>query len=211
MKVKVAPTKLKKQNNSLRLVLFFPFRCCFAGSLRFSLSTVKQTKLFHSISEMFFTFLARKTLWVKLFSLNVCEAALQAAIKGGNFGAKLTHLCGVWLDVSFFSCEKTSFAILIGRIIFFTCENHRSLLLLARTNLRTKIYDIAFWWVFLGMYIINHILRPRSTCKVWPEISYVDFFSFFCHNSISKKRHIIEISAFHHRPPKLTLRGKGVM
>ena len=89
-----------------RLVLFFPFRCCFAGSLPFSLSTVKQTKLFHSISEMFFTFLARKTLLVKLFSLNVCEAALPAAIKGGNFGAKLTHLCGFWLDVSFFSHVK---------------------------------------------------------------------------------------------------------
>ena len=73
----------KKHNKSLRLVLFFPFRCCFAGSLPFSSSTVKQTKLFHSISEMFFTFLARKTLWVKLFSLNVCEAALQAAIKAG--------------------------------------------------------------------------------------------------------------------------------
>ena len=98
----------KKQNKSLRLVLFIPFRCCFPGSLPFSLSTVKQTKLFYSISEIFFTFLARNTLWVlkKLFSLNVCEAALQAAIKGGNFGAKLTHLCGFWLDVSFFSRVK---------------------------------------------------------------------------------------------------------
>ena len=123
----------------LRLVLFFPFRCRFACSLPFSLSTEKQTKLFHSISEKFFTFLARKTLWVKLFSLNVCEAALQAAIKGGNFGAKLTHLCSFWLDVSFFSHVK----------------KHRSLLWLARTNLRTKIYDISFWWVFLSMYIIN--------------------------------------------------------
>jgi len=26
---------------------------------------------------------------------------------------------------------------------------------LARTNLRTKIYYIAFWWVFLSMYIIK--------------------------------------------------------
>ena len=111
MKGKVVPTT-KKHNKSLRLVLFFPFRCCFAGSLPFSLSTVKQTKLFHSFSEMFFTFLATKTLWVKVFSLNVCEAALQAAIKGGNFGAKLTHFCGFWLDVSFFQTrEKTSFAI----------------------------------------------------------------------------------------------------
>ena len=25
----------------------------------------------------------------------------QAARKGGNFGAQLTHLCGFWLDVSF--------------------------------------------------------------------------------------------------------------
>ena len=38
----------KKHNLSLRLVLFFPFRCCFAGSLQFTSSTVKQTKLFHS-------------------------------------------------------------------------------------------------------------------------------------------------------------------
>ena len=121
----------KKHNKSLRVVLFFPFRCCFAGSLPFSLSTVKQTKLFHSISEMFFTFLARKTLWVKLFSLNVYEAALHSAIKGGNFGAKLTHLCGFWLDVSLshtwknivrdsdwthhlFHVWKPSFAPLIG-------------------------------------------------------------------------------------------------
>ena len=147
----------KKHNKSLRLVLFFPFRCCFAGSLPFSLSTVKQTKLFHSISEMFFTFLARKTPWVKLFSLiNVCEAALQAAIKGGNFGAKLTHLCGFWLDVSFFShVKKHRSRFWLDVSFFFTCENHRSLLWLARTNLRTRIYDTAFWWVFLSMYIIN--------------------------------------------------------
>ena len=96
----------KKHNKSLRLVLFIPFRCCFAGSLPFSLSTVKQTKLFHYISEMFFTILARKTLSVKLFSLNVCQAELRAAIKGGNFGAKLSHICGFWLDVSFFSLVK---------------------------------------------------------------------------------------------------------
>ena len=135
----------KKHNKSLRLVLFFPFRCCFAGSLPFFSSTVKQTKLFHSISEMFFTFLARKTLWVKLFSLDVCEAALQAAIKGSNFGAKPTHLCAFWLDVSFFShVKKHRSRFWLDVSFFFTCENHRSLLWLARTNLRTKTYDIAF-------------------------------------------------------------------
>ena len=111
----------EKHHKSLRLVLFFPLRCCFAGSLPFSSSTMKQTKLFHSIPEMFFTFLARKTVWVKLFSLNVFEAALQAAIKAGIL-ARNTHLCGFWLDV----------------------KKHGSLLWLARTNLRTKIYDISF-------------------------------------------------------------------
>ena len=66
----------------------------------------------------------------------------------------------LWLLIgrtTFLTCEKTSFVILIGHIMFFTCENHRSLPWLARTNLRTKIYDIAFWWVFLSMYIINKV------------------------------------------------------
>ena len=122
----------KKHNKRIRLVLFIPFRCCVAGSLPFSLSTVKQTKLFHSISEMLFTFLARKTLWVKLSSLNVCEAALHAAIKGGHFGAKLAHLCGFWLDVSFFShVKKHRSRFCLDVLFFFTCENHRSLLWLA--------------------------------------------------------------------------------
>ena len=126
----------KKHNKSLRLVLFIPFRCCFAGSLPFSLSTVKQTKLFYSISEMFFTFLARKTLWVKLFSLNVCK-------KSG--GASCNNRRGFWRET------HTPLWLLIGRIIFFHVWVHRSLLWLTRTNLRTKIYDIAFWWVSVGI------------------------------------------------------------
>ena len=97
----------KKHNISLRLVLFFPFRCCFAGSSQFSLSKVKQTKLFHSISEMFFTFLVRKNSLSKTFLVEcVRSGAQQAARKGGNFGATLTHLWGFWLDVSFFSHLK---------------------------------------------------------------------------------------------------------
>ena len=94
----------KKHNKSLRLVLFFSFCCCFAGSLPFSFSTVKQTIPIHFRNVLHF--FSRKTLWVKLYSLNVCEAALQAAIRGGNFGAKLTHLCGFWLDISFSSHVK---------------------------------------------------------------------------------------------------------
>ena len=71
--------------------------------------------------------------------------------------------------IIFLTREKTSFAILIGCIIFFTSENHRSLLWLARTNLRTKIYDIpvAFWWVFLSMYIIKYYLVHTASKPKW--------------------------------------------
>ena len=57
---------------------------------------VKQTKLFHSIYEMFFTFLTRKNSLRKTFLLEcVRSGAQQTQRKGGNFGAKLTvHLCG---------------------------------------------------------------------------------------------------------------------
>ena len=85
----------KKHNKSLRLVLFFPFRCCFAGSLAtvsFIDSETNETIPLHFRSV--FHFFREKNSLSKLFSLNVCEAALQAAIKGGNFGAKLAHLCG---------------------------------------------------------------------------------------------------------------------
>ena len=75
----------------------------------------------------------------------------------------------LWLlngRIIFLTREKTSFAILIGRIIFFMCENHRSLLRLARTNLRAKIYDIAFWWVFLSMYSWTPLFRsPKGNGK----------------------------------------------
>ena len=76
----------KKHNKSLRLVLFIPFRCCFAGSVPFSLSTVKQTKLFHSISEMFFTFFSEKNSLSKTF-LRVRKYA-----KFGVFYAKIVQM-----------------------------------------------------------------------------------------------------------------------
>ena len=113
----------KKNNKSLRLVLFIPFRCCFAGSLPFSLSTVKQTKLFHSISEMFFTFLART------FLVECVRSGAASCNKRREFWRE-THT-PLWLLIGriiFLTREKTSFAILIGRIIFFACENHRSLI-----------------------------------------------------------------------------------
>ena len=114
-----------KHNKNLRLVLFIPFRCCFAGSLRpFPLSTVKQRELFHPISEMFFTFLARKTLWAKLFSLIVCEVA---GILGRNSHTSVAsdwtyHFSHKWKNIvpdsdwtyHFFHEWKPSFAPLIG-------------------------------------------------------------------------------------------------
>ena len=139
----------KNRNKSLRLVLFILFRCCFAGSLPFSLSTVKQTKLFHSISEMFFTFLARKTL-SKTFLVECVRSGAASCNKRREFWRE-THT-PLWL--------------LIGRIIFLTCENHRSLLWLARTNLRTKIYDIAFWWVLLSMYIFRSTVPTPHVCII---------------------------------------------
>ena len=146
----------KQHTNRLRLVLFFPFRCCFAGSLPFSLWTVKQKKLFHSISEKFFTFFGEKNSLSKTFLVECVRSSAGSCNKRREFWNK-THT-PLWLLIGriiVLTREKTSFAILIGRIIFFTFENHRSLPWLAKTNLRTKIYDIAFWWVFLSMYIIN--------------------------------------------------------
>ena len=119
-------------------------------------------KLFHSISKMFFTFLAIKT-----FLIECVRSSAASCNKKREFWHE-THT-PLWLLIGriiFLTCEKTSFAILIARIIFFTCENHRSLLWLAITNLRTKIYDIAFWWVFLSMYIIIMFTR-------WKELSLI--------------------------------------
>ena len=79
---------------------------------------------------------------------------LQAHIKGVNFGAKLTHLVGFWLDIIIFLIREKKKE---------KCENHHSLLWFGRIGLCMKIYDIAFWWVYVflsmyTMYIINNML-----------------------------------------------------
>ena len=147
----------KKHNISLRLVLFFPFRSCFAGSPQFSLSTVKQTKLFHSISEMFFTFLVRKNSLSKTFFVECRSGAQQAARKGGNFGAKITHFCGFWLDVSFFSHVKkhcSRFWLDVSLIFFFMCENHSSHLWLAKNSFAYQNLQHNFL-VSISQYVYN--------------------------------------------------------
>ena len=64
---------------TLHLVLIPTFRCCFAGSLQFSSSTAKQTKLYHSNFRDVFHIFYEKNTSRKPSSLNVCEVALQAA------------------------------------------------------------------------------------------------------------------------------------
>ena len=61
----------------------------------------------------------------------------------------------LWLVIGpIISLTWKNIANTIGRVIFFMCENHLSLLWLARTHLCTKIYNIAFWWVFLSTYTV---------------------------------------------------------
>ena len=99
---------------------------------------------------------------------------LQAPIKGRNFGAKLTHHCGLWLDISFFSHVKnhrTRFWLDVS--FFFTYEKYRSLLWLARTRLCLKLYDIASLWEYLSMYVNNIIYKiTKRSIKPIFKISF---------------------------------------
>ena len=93
---------------SLRLIRFFPFPL-------FIDSEIYET--IHSNFRDAPQFPKRKNLGENLFSLNICEVVTskqrrckpQAPIKGGNFGAKLTH---PWL--------------LIRRIISSRVKNYRT-------------------------------------------------------------------------------------
>ena len=90
----------KKHNISLRIVLFFSFRCCFAGSLQFSLSTVKRTKLFHSI-------------WM------CAKRRCKLQEKAGNLSRNShTSVASDWTYHLSYAWKK-SFVNLTGRIIFF--------------------------------------------------------------------------------------------
>ena len=54
---------IKSTTNKLTSRSVLPFRICFAGSLQFPSSTVKQTKLFNYNFGGFFPFITRKTPW----------------------------------------------------------------------------------------------------------------------------------------------------
>ena len=156
-----------QQNKSIRLVLFIPFRCCFAALYRFLYRQWNKGNYSTPFPKCFSLFSEKNSL-SKTFLVECVRSGAASCNKKREFWRE-THT-PLWLLIGriiFLTREKTSSAILIGHIIFFTCENHRLLLWLARTNLRTKIYDIAFRWVFLGMYMINVIIYLFSIYLIY--------------------------------------------
>ena len=161
----------KKHNLSLRLVLFFPFSAVVLPALCSFLHRQWNKRNYSTtFSEMFFILFTRNTFLVECLRSRVLQAA--CAYKRREFWPNLTHLCGFWLDVLFFfKREKASFVILIGRTLFFTRENHCSLLWLAGTHLRMKIYDI--FLVCISQYVCNKILY-HFFCHTFSTIAYFE-------------------------------------
>ena len=86
MKGKVAPTK-----STTKAYASFCLSLCAVVSpalYRFFINSETNETIPLHFRHVFHFFSEKK-----LFSLNVCEATLQAAIKGGNFGAQFTYLC----------------------------------------------------------------------------------------------------------------------
>ena len=136
----------------------FPFAVVLPALFSFLRRQWNKRNYSTPISEMFFTFITRKTLREKLFELSVCKVALQAAsaykrrefwsethpplrllIRRSIFLTREKHPSWFSLDVAFFfHVWKPLFAPLIGWNSF-AIENLRHI----------------FWWVFLSMYMIN--------------------------------------------------------
>ena len=157
MEDKVAPTK--STWHKLTSCSVFPLPLLFGrlSTVFFIDSETKETIPLHFWNV--FHFFNEKKLFEKNFSPRMCAKRSSASCEKRPEFWRETHT-SLWLLIGriiFLTCEKTSLAILIGRIIFFTCENHSSLLWLAKTHLRIKIYNTTFWSVFLSVYIINNI------------------------------------------------------
>ena len=145
-----------------RLVLFVPFPLLFRrlSTVLFIHSETNETIPLNFRNV--FHFFSKKNSLSK--TLVECVRSGAASCNERRAFWRETHT-PLWLLIGriiFPTHEITSFAILIGCIIFFMCEKHRSLLWLAKTNLRTKINDTAFWWVFLSMYIIHDFFPFRT-------------------------------------------------
>ena len=143
MKGKVAPTK---STTKAYFRSIYPFLLLFhrLSTISFIDSETNETIPLHFWNV--FHFFNEKKLFEKNFSPRMCAKRRSASCKKRREFWRETHT-PLWLLIGriiFLTCEKTSFAILIGRIIFFTCENHSSLRWLARTHLRFKIYNTTF-------------------------------------------------------------------
>ena len=169
MKGKVAPTK---STTKAYVSFCLSLSAVVSPALyRFFLSIVKQTKLFHSISEMCFPFLARK---------NSCGTA--SCNKRREFWRE-THT-PLWLLIGriiFLTREKTSFLrFWLGVAVFVFCFSFSPVKnivrsWLATTHLCMKIYVIAFQWVYFSNYLKNSYSDPEYGQTNVPFIQLASF------------------------------------
>ena len=112
----------KKHSKSLRLVLYDPFPLLFRrlSTVFFIDSEANDTIPLHFRNV--FHFFSEKNSLSKTFLVECVRSGAASCNKRREF----------WRET------YTPLWLLIGLIIFFTCENHRSLLWLTTTNLRTK-------------------------------------------------------------------------
>ena len=110
---------------------FVPLCRNFAGPLQFFLSKVEYTKINIPRYFPFFTRItATETVICGIFLLEFCEATRKMRALHAAKRPKRRECWGethkvLWLLIGSLTCEKTSFATLIGRIIFFfTCVKH---------------------------------------------------------------------------------------
>ena len=153
----------KKQYLPYVPICFSPFRCRFAGPLQFSSSTVKHTKLYHSNFRDVFQFFTRK-----LFEKNclLVECLPSNSLSEGAASCKRLKKAGILARNSHTSVASD------WMYHFFTRAKHRSLFWLVKTHFCKKIYDIAFWWVYLGRYLKSVILYVRVCVHVWMGVVY---------------------------------------
>ena len=136
--------------------------------------TMNYTKLVYSNFRSIFHFSTRKNSHMDLKSFlewvqSNSRSKGSTSTRQETWRNSRTARAFDWTD-QFSRMWKTSFTILIGRILFYLCEKHRPLLWLARTHLRMKMYDIAR----LCVYPCNSgKLKTRSRCK---------FFLYYIYN-----------------------------
>ena len=92
----------KKHNKSLRLVLFIPFRCCFAGSLPFFFIDCETNETILRHFRNVFHFFSKKNSLSKTFLVECVRSGAASCNKRREFGRE-TH---------------SPLRLLIGRIIF---------------------------------------------------------------------------------------------